>query len=37
MPELYWRHGYVYGLVFMFLIAIVQVVVFWRKGWFNKL
>ncbi|MDN3547731.1 magnesium/cobalt transporter CorA [Mucilaginibacter aquaedulcis] len=37
MPELYWRHGYVYALIFMFLIAIIQVVVFWRKGWFNKL
>jgi len=37
MPELYWNHGYVYALIFMFLIAIVQVFVFWRKGWFNKL
>ena len=37
MPELYWHHGYIYAIVFMFLIAIVQVVVFWKKGWFNKL
>jgi magnesium transporter len=37
MPELYWQHGYVYALIFMLLIAIFQVFVFWRKGWFNKL
>ncbi|SDD30630.1 magnesium transporter [Mucilaginibacter pineti] len=37
MPELYWNHGYVYALVFMFLIAVAQVFVFWKKGWFNKL
>ncbi|WP_114937843.1 magnesium/cobalt transporter CorA [Mucilaginibacter endophyticus] len=37
MPELYWRHGYVYAIVFMLLIAVVQVFVFWKKGWFNRL
>jgi magnesium transporter len=37
MPELYWHHGYLYALIFMFLIAIFQVFIFWRKGWFNKL
>lgn len=37
MPELYWPHGYVYALVLMFAIALVQVYVFWRKGWFNRL
>jgi magnesium transporter len=37
MPELYWQHGYVYAIVFMFAIAIFQVFVFWKKGWFNKL
>ncbi|PTQ96944.1 magnesium transporter [Mucilaginibacter yixingensis] len=37
MPELYWPHGYVYALVLMFAIALVQVYVFWKKGWFNRL
>lgn len=37
MPELYWNHGYVYALVFMLLIAVGQILVFWKKGWFNKL
>jgi magnesium transporter len=37
MPELYWQHGYVYAIVLMFAIAIFQVFVFWKKGWFNKL
>ncbi|MES2274679.1 MAG: magnesium/cobalt transporter CorA [Bacteroidota bacterium] len=37
MPELYWNHGYVYALVLMFMIAIVQLYVFWKKGWFNRL
>lgn len=37
MPELYWNHGYVYALILMFLIAVVQLYVFWRKGWFNRL
>jgi magnesium transporter len=37
MPELYWQHGYVYALILMLIIAIGQILVFWRKGWFNKL
>jgi len=37
MPELYNPHGYVYALGGMLLIGIVQVVVFWKKGWFSKL
>jgi magnesium transporter len=37
MPELYSPHGYVYALLGMFLIAVVQVIVFWKKGWFSKL
>ncbi|GGH00373.1 magnesium/cobalt transporter CorA [Mucilaginibacter phyllosphaerae] len=37
MPELYVNHGYVYALVGMFLIGAIQLFVFWRKGWFNKL
>ncbi|QHS57236.1 magnesium/cobalt transporter CorA [Mucilaginibacter sp. 14171R-50] len=37
MPELYIQHGYVYALIGMFLIGAIQVFIFWRKGWFNKL
>lgn len=35
MPELYDEHGYVIALVVMILIAIVQIIYFWRKGWFK--
>jgi magnesium transporter len=37
MPELYSPHGYYYALGGMLLIALIQVVVFWKKGWFTKL
>jgi magnesium transporter len=37
MPELYSPHGYMYALGGMFLLAIIQVIVFWKKGWFSKL
>ncbi len=37
LPELYTPHGYIYALVVMLIIAVVQAVFFWRKGWFNKL
>ncbi len=37
MPELYSPHGYVYALLGMFVIAVIQVVIFWKKGWFSKL
>ncbi|WP_454802533.1 magnesium/cobalt transporter CorA [Mucilaginibacter phyllosphaerae] len=37
MPELYVHHGYVYALIGMFLIGLIQLFIFWRKGWFNKL
>lgn len=37
MPELYIQHGYVYALIVMLMIAVVQIFIFWRKGWFNKL
>jgi magnesium transporter len=37
MPELYWNHGYIYALILMFVIAFIQMFVFWRKGWFNRL
>ncbi|MDB5011409.1 MAG: magnesium and cobalt transport protein CorA, partial [Mucilaginibacter sp.] len=37
LPELYTPHGYFYALTVMFIIALIQVIVFWRKGWFTKL
>ena len=37
MPELYSPHGYVYALAGMFILAVIQVLFFWKKGWFNKL
>ncbi|MCJ8211145.1 magnesium/cobalt transporter CorA [Mucilaginibacter sp. RS28] len=37
MPELYAHHGYVYTIGIMLLIGIIQVIIFWRKGWFNRL
>lgn len=37
MPELYSSHGYIYALLGMFFIGIIQVIVFWKKGWFSKL
>ncbi|MDB5019495.1 MAG: magnesium and cobalt transport protein CorA [Pedobacter sp.] len=35
MPELYQEHGYLYTMIIMFVIAILQVVYFWRRGWFK--
>jgi magnesium transporter len=35
MPELYQEHGYLYTMFIMIIIAIFQVVYFWRKGWFK--
>ncbi len=35
MPELYQEHGYLYTMIGMGLIAVVQVIYFWRKGWFK--
>jgi magnesium transporter len=35
MPELYQEHGYVYTMIVMGIIALVQVIYFWRKGWFK--
>lgn len=33
MPELYAENGYVYTMEVMFIIAIIQLIFFWRKGW----
>ena len=37
MPELYSPHGYFYALAGMLIIAVIQVIAFWKKGWFTKL
>lgn len=37
MPELYEPHGYVYCIGIMILIGLVQLLFFWRKGWFSRL
>ena len=36
MPELYSPYGYLGVMIFMFLVVVVQLIVFWRKGWMNK-
>jgi magnesium transporter len=35
MPELYQEHGYLYTIIVMAIIAGLQVIYFWRKGWFK--
>ncbi|MCX2574332.1 magnesium/cobalt transporter CorA [Pedobacter sandarakinus] len=35
MPELYSPNGYIWTWVVMGIIAIVQVIYFWRRGWFK--
>ena len=35
MPELYQAHGYLYTMIVMGLIAIAQIIYFWKKGWFK--
>lgn len=36
MPELRWRFGYPAFLLIAFCVALVELVVFWRKGWFKQ-
>ncbi|MNV70183.1 Magnesium transport protein CorA [compost metagenome] len=35
MPELYQEHGYLYTMIVMAAIAVLQIIYFWRKGWFK--
>jgi len=35
MPELYQAHGYLYTMIGMAIIAVLQIIYFWRKGWFK--
>ncbi len=36
MPELYDSNGYLYTLAGMLIIAIAQILYFWRKGWLSN-
>lgn len=36
MPELYSENGYIYTMAVMLLIAVVQMIYFWRKGWLSN-
>jgi magnesium transporter len=36
MPELYSPYGYIGVMLFMFLLSIIQLYIFWRKGWLEK-
>ncbi len=36
MPELYSENGYLYTMAVMFLIAVIQMIYFWRKGWLSN-
>lgn len=36
MPELYDENGYVYTMLVMLAIAILQLIYFWRKGWLRS-
>jgi magnesium transporter len=36
MPELYMENGYIYTLIAMGLILIVQLIWFWRRGWLKS-
>ena len=35
MPELYQEHGYLYTMIVMGIIAVLQIIYFWKKGWFK--
>jgi len=37
MPELKWKYGYLYSLLLMTLIAIIQAYFLWKRGWFQDL
>lgn len=36
MPELYHENGYLFTVIGMLIIALGQIIYFWRKGWLNK-
>lgn len=36
MPELYAENGYVYTLIAMGVISVIQIIWFWRRGWLKS-
>jgi magnesium transporter len=36
MPELYSPYGYAGVMIFMLIVVVIQLIVFWRKGWMDK-
>ena len=36
MPELHSPYGYIGVVLFMVALVVVQLLVFWRKGWLDK-
>lgn len=36
MPELHSPYGYPAVMIFMLLVVIVQLIIFWKKGWMDK-
>jgi magnesium transporter len=36
MPELYSPYGYSGVMIFMLIVVVIQLIVFWRKGWMDK-
>lgn len=36
MPELYQENGYLYTMLGMLVIAVIQLIYFWRKGWLSN-
>jgi magnesium transporter len=36
MPELYSPYGYAGVMIFMLVVVVIQLIVFWRKGWMDK-
>lgn len=37
MPELRRPNGYLYTLLVIAIIAVIQLIIFWKKGWFDKM
>jgi len=37
MPELHDPNGYPYTLTAMAVIAVIQLIIFWKKGWFGRM
>ncbi|MES1160910.1 MAG: magnesium/cobalt transporter CorA [Bacteroidota bacterium] len=37
MPELHNPHGYPYALAAMAVIAVMQLIIFWKNGWFDRM